>query len=251
MSIEGKIVSFLQPYAKELLLHHMVAIPFFRDTRCFEQTALELEVLLLRESKKYINSWRLDLSQNGKADDGIIVRKGKHYDDKTFFHFRPSLTGQLSRRNVNFERYFSLIEHATRDYHICKEHMLALGAAIDREAPGFHFYERLRAAEAQNESVYRILWYRSVGKKLGDILAKEHTDRSCITYHLWDRTAGFRYGEDKLYHLSEPDTILAFWGDKAKIVTNGHAEPLLHDVVNCVQTETPRMASVFFGHTAM
>ncbi|TSC72781.1 MAG: hypothetical protein G01um101448_930 [Parcubacteria group bacterium Gr01-1014_48] len=251
MRMKEKTIAFLQPYAKELLLHQMVVIPFsIKSIHCFEQTAQQFEQLLLSESRRYIRSWELKLRDDDEADDGIIVRKDKKHDPKTFFHFRPGLTEELTRRNVNFARYHSFLEHASGDYYTCNEHMLALAAALDREAPGFYFHEKLLASEIPRRGVYRILWYPSIGKKLGAILAQEHTDKSCITYHLWDRTAGLRYGEDKVQYLAEPGTVLVFWGKKAPILTNGLAQPLLHDVVNCVQAENARMASIFFGHTA-
>jgi len=249
MSVQKQKGMALAPYARTLLEDGRVVIPF--QSFPWERTANLFEKLLKEESADYIQSWELSLWDDDEADDGILVRSDEAHDKKTFFHFRPWLPTQLRKHGVNAMRHRELIENAALQHHACIEHMRALVCALDREVPEYRLRERFYDVAFRKRSVLRYLWYESIGTKPGDILAREHRDKGCITFHIWERFPGLEYTEQRIPYLAGEKTILAFWGKKAEELSGGHLKALYHRVVNNGESSTAaRMACVFFGHIA-
>lgn len=179
-------------------------------------------------------------------DDDGAIRKKPPDDWKLFFHYRRDLRRLLLARNgvrLTSEevRWF---EHMDAIYRTCTAANHALAVALDRLCPGYHCVER--ALQFESTNVLRILRY----VLHPGTLAKWHTDRAGITFHIAESHPGLRTARG--HHERDERTpatpnVLVFPGDQLDTVTRGEIERCWHTVVDTTGGTEARQAMVFFG----
>lgn len=193
---------------------------------------------LLHESRTYRRHWSFDPAQyNGREigyflRDGTMRRKDGVPDDfKELFHFYKDLPELLARRGFPHASYRLWLE-AMETFRIqCTRTALAVAVGLDR-LRGSNFASRLRQSE--NAGFIRLLSYdiaasRAAGRTL---IGKGHTDRSCLTLHIWDEYSCLfvGQGEAKVRHQGYPNTALVFCGDLVERETGGALKAMYHEI---------------------
>jgi isopenicillin N synthase-like dioxygenase len=178
-----------------------------------------------------------------EPDDGVL-RKAKT-DWKVFLHWRPDLADLLATRGVTLSPWQKdWFEHCRRIHAACSISLLALTQKMDAIRPGFGFARRF--AECSDPPVLRILKYEP---REGD-LARCHTDRCGITFHIAESAPGLegREGWDWMpYRSPESPEVLCFPGKQLESITQGSIPALYHQVVDTTRGSRARWAMVFFG----
>lgn len=206
-------------------------------------------------------AWSLFITRPGEPnddrDDGLI-RKGKQYrgqavDNKWFFHWRPTLAGLLAERGVSIEGYEEFFE-ACRFLHTTYLDLVEkIALEFDRQCPGFDLHRRMTTQLGRDIAVLRVIVYDRGGAihNTDNIIARQHTDRDCITLHVAEGRPGLHIGAEREPYVVQPNKMLAFAGQKLERLTKGRLTALPHDVKD-VETDDAeqRWAMVFFSHIA-
>jgi 2-oxoglutarate-Fe(II)-dependent oxygenase superfamily protein len=179
-------------------------------------------------------------------DDGLIRRSKDYlYDNKWFFHYRPSLKSNLIARGMDVSAHESLFRFCGMLYDVCRSLAHTFASAFDQALPGYDIAKR-HADVSDELDVLRILRYdRNVGGEIG----KPHTDRDGFTFHIAETRPGLRIGDTRESYAAEKNHILVFPGQKFERVTAGRIRALPHDIVdNPAPDAESRWSVVFFAH---
>jgi len=187
---------------------------------------------------------------------GLVRRRGGLHDpNKDFFHIHAGEWGlrrSLGVRGVklNLEQS-AFLTSCEKYYSVCLEAVLELARLIDEEIPDLHLVKRLNDRRSLRQHVLRLLWYGPTEKK-GEVRAKRHPDKSCITLHSYENIPGLQVRDrtkDTPYYTEE-GSALVFAGDKLERVTEGTIPTVWHGAFapeNAERSE-PRVVLVFFSH---
>ena len=214
--------------------------------RCFNR--------FLAEPDEYRNQWDLwetepdgrDITDIGYKDKG--AKPGE--DAKHIFHWTPDPERLLVARGVDFTRHEYFLGYGRNIFTICWREYVDLLRALDHVMPGYDFHERVRHPRAKEGSILRFLRYKDTTK---EVIAKGHTDKNLITFHLADSHPGLRLGHAGNLYLTSPDRALVFFGDKMEKITDGKIKALWHYVTDerAPRDKSLRWAMIFFGHVPL
>jgi isopenicillin N synthase-like dioxygenase len=192
--------------------------------------------------------WQLHLLRDPKYDepDDGAIRKEPPADWKLFFHYRRDLAEQLKVHGIELNQWQQDWFESMHDiWHKCTTALDDYALELDRLCPGYHFSER-HAHQGTNLNVLRILRY----VPHAGILAKEHTDRAGITFHIAESEPGLRSLKGrKVREERTPETpnVLVFAGDQLDAITRGEIQHCWHTVEDTTDGTAERFAMVFFG----
>jgi isopenicillin N synthase-like dioxygenase len=192
--------------------------------------------------------WQIHELRDAKYDepDDGAIRKEPPHDWKLFFHYRRDLKRLLFERSgVRLtsveEQWF---EHMDAIHRTCTAANHAIAAALDRLCPGYRCIER--ALQFESTNVLRILRY----VPHPGTLAKWHTDRAGITFHMAESHPGLRTARghrEREEHTPATPDVLVFSGDQLDTITRGEIQRCWHTVVDTTGGAAARQAMVFFG----
>lgn len=194
-------------------------------------------------------AWELHLPRDpeyDEPDDGAIRKQDK--DWKLFFHYRSDLKDQLSKRGMELSPWqHEWFEDMQRLLSVCSEALIAYAERIDAICPGHDFTKR--AKRARHLNLLRTLKY--VPRK--GVLAKQHTDRDAITFHMAESAPGLRVMSGKELPSPVAPQVLVFPGDQIERITRGALRACSHSVIDMTGGAEERFAMVFFGkmHTGV
>lgn len=223
----------------------MLPLPVFH---LVPQAVAAMRCLICDPSRE---SWRLCVPRRGvepdDADDGLIRRsktyEGEATDDKWFFHWRPSLRSHLAARGVDISAYEDFFEICGLIFSTCVNLSLAFASDFDLRCPGYDLSKRIGTAVAEDLHVLRILAY-----DVGTTIARPHTDRSLLTFHIAESRPGLRLGEERELYVASHADVLLFPGRKLQNLTRGRFPALVHDVIDVTSERQCRWSIVFFTH---
>lgn len=180
-----------------------------------------------------------------EPDDGAI-RKEPPHDWKLYFHYRRDLEALLhARRGIALtwgqRKWFRQME---RIWKACTCALHGYARELDRLAPGYDFEQR--ALQWEHLNVLRLLRY----VPHAGTLAKWHTDRDAITFHIAESAQGLR--STRGWEVVEQKTpqapeVLVFAGDQLDQITHGAIQRCHHAVEDTTGGTRERFAMVFFG----
>lgn len=199
-----------------------------------------------REQKR----WEIHIPRDphfDEPDDGAIRKDGKDgKDDKLYFHYRPGIERLLGDRGIVLASWQQEWFHRmNRIWDACTEAHLAFAHRLDRLLPDGHELYR-RALEGQSENCLRLLSY--VPHR--GTLAKRHTDRCAITFHIAESAPGLRTYQGAEYfdeEMPQLPNVLTFSGDQFARITGNRVPALVHSVEDMARGRYRRSAMVFFG----
>ncbi|MEA2701769.1 MAG: 2OG-Fe(II) oxygenase superfamily [Candidatus Parcubacteria bacterium] len=191
-------------------------------------------------------AWALNVPRDpefDEEDDGIILKDEN--DRKNYLHYRPDLEKLLlALRGITPTRWQrEWFAACNRIRTACVTHLIGLARQMDVVRPGYGFEERV--TDYSDQHVVRVLNY--VPRE--GIIAKPHTDRCAITFHLAESAPGlcaYNVYERRPYATPKTPCALCFSGQQLERVTRGAVPAVYHEVEN----NTPgrmRWALVFFG----
>lgn len=225
------------------------------DFTSLVQNTAEQFRFFAEEPLSYKKQWSVDDGQ-ADPDNGFIIRAGETkddnstYDEKTVLHYRPHLRGSLEKRGVDTHKHFALLVYLDNLLRYCVEAGIAISRRLDELFPHEHFHLADQVA-ASNEHVIRLLHYPAVSnlevKKVEDPMADVHLDRDYLTLSVYESQPGFSAGDSLEYdHNYQLDSLLAFFGIKAEMHTQGKLRAVKHYVRRL--TANDRIAIVAFIH---
>lgn len=174
-------------------------------------------------------------------DLGIFNRcQEEGRDRKIFFHYGPELYRHLGGGLI-FPEFWELLKKTASLYEFLLPQFLEAVKCIEEEFKLSRFHHKARLFPCHK---LRFLWYLDQE----GVTAKNHTDRSCLTFHLGETHPGLITNE--IPQNTRPDTVLMFPGRRSRLIGEGKiAEPLPHRVeVNDLPPHERRMSAVFFLH---
>lgn len=191
--------------------------------------------------------WEVHVPRDPKhdePDDGAIRKSGQ--DHKLYFHYRPDVEQLLKEKNgvtlspdqQEWLKYMRQVWDACADAH------LEYARKLDHHCPGYEFEKR--AERSQHLSCLRILKY----ELRAGTLAKEHTDRDAVTFHLDESLPGLYTTRGDVVRQEESPAlpnVLVFAGDQIAEITQGKVPACIHGVKDTTNGKRVRFASVFFA----
>jgi hypothetical protein len=184
-----------------------------------------------------------------EPDDGIIRKR--ETDKKVFLHWRPDTEALLLERGVTFAGWQDdWFVACRRIYATCRQEQRLIAGYMDKIAPGYGFEKRFEVMSAQNQHCLRILKY----EPQPGMLAKTHTDRAAVTFHLAESADGLYSCEGvigRTLHPTPPTPYATcFTGRQLAAITDGALPALYHEVRDSAAGTESRWAVVFFGKMA-
>lgn len=176
-----------------------------------------------------------------KPDLGIFNRSLKEgMDRKVFVHYSPEIYRHLDA-NLRFWELDDVLRAAESLYEFVLARALSTALELEHTfgLPGFH-----KKGEGFPCHKLRFLWYLDQD----GVTAKEHTDRSCLTFHLGETHPGLVVNGE--VQTVKPDTVLLFPGKRFSAQKPGClSEALPHSVkVAQIEGDARRMSAIFFFH---
>lgn len=191
-------------------------------------------------------AWALTLPRDpefDEQDDGVTRKDGT--DKKIFLHYRPDLEEQLFAQSgitlLDWQKEW--LAACNRIRNVCVKHLIQLARQMDILRPGYEFEKRVM--DYVDQCLVRVLKY--VPRE--GIIAKPHTDRSAITFHLAESASGLcSISGFETYPHATPKTpsALCFTGQQLERITEGAVPSVWHKVENNTP-DRERWAIVFFG----
>lgn len=223
-------------------------------TSLIQNTAEQFE-LFADEPIAYKKLWSIDAGKPD-PDNGFIVRQGEAkedrttHDEKTVLHFRPHLPAALNELGVDTHKHSALLKYLEKLLAYSIEAGIDISRRLDTYfgAENFDLAERVKQS---NEHVIRLLHYPPTSalqvKKSEDPMAAAHLDRDYLTLCEYESQPGLSAGADLEYqHQYQADSLLAFFGIKAEMQTDGKLRAVKHDVKRL--NADGRIAIVAFIH---
>lgn len=186
--------------------------------------------------------------------DTPAQRAKQEQDNKQFWHYRPLVPRILRARKYHGETEERLCNATAILYRALEIDLIKFGAALDHVFPGFAIADGLKAKQHPDPfgHVLRLLLYKDV-EAPGEELARGHTDRDAITLHVADSRPGLvvYLRDGKQFQVPTlPDTLIAFFGKRMSVRTNGALRALNHRVISPSELGVPadrRTCTVFFS----
>lgn len=199
-------------------------------------------------SRSLQSVWALKIPRDPKYDeeDDGAIRKELPSDWKLFFHYRPDLQALLAdKKGISLsawqEQWFY---HMQSVWMRCSDAFLRLAKEMDAMSPGYHFHQR--AAIWQHLNCLRVLRY----EKHAGLLAVRHTDRSALTFALFESSEGLRSTRGLEVHELRhpiPPKVMVFAGDQVACITSDGIKRCWHEVEDRTGGTEIRRSLVFFG----
>lgn len=252
-------VSQITHAAVEKLLNDGYAVIPFSHSHI--QSVVEGWKRFLVEPQERKDQWTIDADGRGDPDDGYIRKYGTlranriYDDDKEFFHYRYRLTPRLARKGVSIDPHRAWLNHSLHQLHLqCASTSRMIASALDQHLAGYHFAERVAAAQAVTMSVLRLLSYDLREGRTKTLIGKGHTDKGFLTLGIKDERPGLLVGQETNPYRSRSNTALLFFGDKAAQITGGKYEALWHEVIDTSKdtaVASSRWSIVYFCHIVL
>jgi len=190
--------------------------------------------------------WTLNVPRDpefDEDDDGVMLKS--ETDRKVYLHYRPDLKTLLQEhRSIEITDWqCKWFKSCNRIRTACMNYLYEFARQMDIQQPGYDF--EARARENATQHVVRVLNY--VPRE--GIIAKPHTDRCAITFHLAESASGLcAYRGFERVPCATPPTpgALCFTGQQLERITHGAIPAVYHEVEDNTP-DKPRWAIVFFG----
>jgi hypothetical protein len=195
-------------------------------------------------SRQEQETWALHVVRDpeyDEPDDGAIRKQGT--DWKIFFHYRADLEAMLlTKRGITLTQWQrEWFRHMHRLLSACNRTTQRLVQRLDKLYPGHRFEQRYLATEHLN--VLRTLKY----VPRAGVLAKLHTDRCGITFHIAESASGLKVESEMPLESPQAPHVLVFPGDQFTRITGGKVPACRHTVVDTTGGTEERFAMVYFA----
>ncbi len=200
--------------------------------------------LLIEEPHSYRLPWAIQLFGEGEPETGLVekIADTKSSDQKWFLHYKPRLLDNLIERRITFARHGGLLRQCHCLYNALAETAERQLIELDHQFPELDIQRRLTQWPEAERYILRLLFYKTGTP----VLAHPHVDRSFMTFHVAESHPGLILGEKATAYETRMDTVLAFPGIKAALLTNDLIPAMKHAVI--ATNNDPRWAIVFFTH---
>lgn len=218
----------ITPFVIEKLIKTGRTNFYFRSS-AIVQRLIPPWIKLATQPIEYKNKFLIHNPEDEKPDHGLITHtKQTGKDLKTFFHFYPSFIKDLEEKGTDYDEYKGLFNECQRLYEQLETITIGLLQTFDLRYQGLNLMDRFRSYPRHRRLILRLLYY-TPGQ--AEQLAVIHPDRALLAMHIAESRPGMRFIDQTEIFEAQRDTVEAFLGMKAEILSKETLKAVRHEAI--------------------